>query len=342
MAGLVASVGRSPRRGLVLVCVIVAIGIASQGTGAGQVVPGGGSEATGTTTATAPPPTVKVVVIDPSDPSTMPTPLPPVVTNPLPDEIGDIPPTTGPQAGEESLPETIKTTVPPPTATPTAAPVPVLDSGSAPVSGPVPTPTPMPDRVSEPESVEVAPLAPAPAPPLAGNAIPLVLIGPTAPAAPETVVDAPVQPLLSPPPLALPPVSPALPLSLLLNPSVALGSTNITARGSGCPGVAPVRVSVDGTELAQVMADSGGNYEAPIDLSRYGVGRRLVTAACGAATTGASVDVVLGVAAPSTGSASVGVVLAFFVLLLLLITHPFGSSKKSARQPASAEGTSPS
>lgn len=317
---------RSRSRVLAISSVLLGVLTLSHGTAMGQASPDGGSE--------APPPTVVVDVVDPSEPgtpSTGPT-FPPGGGSDDTGSSTDSGPVTERPAPATPPAEQRPARQVPVFIPPAPSPLPVAES---PAPAPTPGPSPAPAVTPIPTATPVAVAAPV------ATGAPATTFTPTlelpAPPVPADVVVETATPALLPTP---PPAEPALaPLSLVLNPSTAFVTTNVTVSGGGCPARSTVHLNAEGRELARVPADGSGRFQAPVSLSGFGAGRRVVTAACDGVTVSAVADVVLGGAIPAAGSGTVGVVVCFFLLLLLLISHPFGGPEPSRPRPARRGGT---
>lgn len=120
----------------------------------------------------------------------------------------------------------------------------------------------------------------------------------------------------APAPPTVPPLTPPV-LEIALPSAVAGGEARVT--GSGCPGSVPVVVTIDDREVGRAIAGGRGEFDVRVDLRDIDVGRRRVVARCGATTLESTLDVVLNSTSPAAGSATVAVMVAFFVLAALIV-----------------------
>lgn len=93
--------------------------------------------------------------------------------------------------------------------------------------------------------------------------------------------------------------------------------------GQGCEPGAEVVVRVGEVLLGTTTADYRGAYRTELGLPDLEIGRHELVATCGDLTTRSPLDIVLATASGGVGnSATVGVVLCFFVLLGLALRTP--------------------
>jgi hypothetical protein len=97
---------------------------------------------------------------------------------------------------------------------------------------------------------------------------------------------------------------------VLDRPSVRPGDP-LSAAGRGCEPGASVTLTSGGDRVGVAVADTDGNFVAPVEFKRIEPGRHQVTAHCGIVLTGA-VDQV--VTSSTGGHSSTLIVLVFFVL----------------------------
>jgi len=174
-------------------------------------------------------------------------------------------------------------------------------SGTFTVTG-VTTTTPVTPTTTPPGS---KPTAPVTVPTRPG-----VTTTPTTTTPPTTTTTPPPSTTDTPPPTSTTSTEPG-PNDLVLDrPSVQPGD-KLSATGKGCDPWHAVTLTSDGDEVGTAMADSAGEFTAPVEFTRIEAGRHTVVADCGIRLTGAVDQVVTSSSGGHTGTL---VVLVFFVL----------------------------
>ncbi|GLZ36117.1 hypothetical protein Lesp02_83040 [Lentzea sp. NBRC 105346] len=86
----------------------------------------------------------------------------------------------------------------------------------------------------------------------------------------------------------------------------------LTATGKGCPAGAPVTLKAMGENVGKTVADTNGDFTAPVRFTTIEPGRHAIRAECGIVLLG-NVDVTL--SSSTGGTTSTLVVLLFFILI---------------------------
>lgn len=122
---------------------------------------------------------------------------------------------------------------------------------------------------------------------------------------------------------------------MVLDQPSAVPGGQAVAEGRDCEPGGEVVVQIGGEVVGRTVADEQGDFRAELSLPTLAIGRHEVVARCGAVTLRSPLDIVLVTASGGIGSsATVGIVMSFFILFALIVFRSPAMMERRRRRHA--------